>query len=54
MGFARTLRDAVSLPVAAVGLITDPAGAQAVLDRGDADYVAVGREIGRASCRERV
>ncbi|MGO1480270.1 MAG: NADH:flavin oxidoreductase/NADH oxidase [Brachybacterium sp.] len=43
VGFARTLRDAVSLPVAAVGLITDPAGAQAVLDRGDADYVAVGR-----------
>ncbi|NMA76950.1 MAG: NADH:flavin oxidoreductase/NADH oxidase [Actinomycetales bacterium] len=43
VGFARTLRDAVSMPVSAVGLITDPAGAQAVLDRGDADFVAVGR-----------
>ncbi|MGO1225341.1 MAG: NADH:flavin oxidoreductase/NADH oxidase [Brachybacterium sp.] len=43
VGFARTLRDAVSMPVAAVGLITDPAGAQTVLERGDADFVAVGR-----------
>lgn len=43
VGFARALRDAVSTPVAAVGLITDPAGAQMVLDRGDADFVAVGR-----------
>ncbi len=43
VGFARTLRDAVSMPVAAVGLITDPGGAQGVLDRGDADFVAVGR-----------
>jgi 2,4-dienoyl-CoA reductase-like NADH-dependent reductase (Old Yellow Enzyme family) len=31
------------MPVAAVGLITDPAGAQEVLERGDADFVAVGR-----------
>lgn len=43
VGFARTLRDAVSMPVAAVGLITDPRGAQDVLERGDADFVAVGR-----------
>ena len=43
VGFARTLRDAVAMPVAAVGLITDPHGAQEVLDRGDADFVAVGR-----------
>lgn len=43
VGFARTLRDAVSMPVAAVGLITDPHGAQEVLERGDADFVAVGR-----------
>jgi len=43
VGFARTLREAVSMPVAAVGLITDPAGAQDVLERGDADFVAVGR-----------
>ncbi|WP_114856008.1 NADH:flavin oxidoreductase/NADH oxidase [Brachybacterium sp. YJGR34] len=43
VGFARTLREAVSLPVAAVGLITEPAAAQDVLERGDADFVAVGR-----------
>ena len=43
VGFARTLREAVSMPVAAVGLITDPAAAEAVLERGDADFVAVGR-----------
>ena len=43
VGFARTLREAVAMPVAAVGLITDPVGAQDVLERGDADFVAVGR-----------
>ncbi|MGY5763654.1 NADH:flavin oxidoreductase/NADH oxidase [Brachybacterium sp. DNPG3] len=43
VGFARAIRDAVSMPVAAVGLIADPAEAQSVLDRGDADYVALGR-----------
>lgn len=43
VGFARTLRDAVEMPVAAVGLISDPTAAQSVLDRGDADFVAVGR-----------
>lgn len=48
VGFARTLREAVSMPVAAVGLLTDPAAAQGVLDRGDADFVA----IGRAALRE--
>ena len=48
VGFARTLRDAVSMPVAAVGLITEPIGAQTVLERGDADFVA----LGRAALRE--
>src|SRR5690606_19746649 len=48
VGFARALREAVSMPVAAVGLITEPEGAQAVLDRGDADFVA----LGRAALRE--
>lgn len=43
VGFARSIRDAVGMPVAAVGLITDPAEAQEVLNRGDADYVALGR-----------
>jgi 2,4-dienoyl-CoA reductase-like NADH-dependent reductase (Old Yellow Enzyme family) len=48
VGFARTLREAVAMPVAAVGLITEPEGAQGVLDRGDADFVA----LGRAALRE--
>ncbi|PMC74656.1 NADH:flavin oxidoreductase/NADH oxidase [Brachybacterium sp. UMB0905] len=43
VGFARTLRDAVDVPVAAVGIITEPTAAQAILDRGDADFIAVGR-----------
>ncbi|HJB11837.1 MAG TPA: NADH:flavin oxidoreductase/NADH oxidase [Candidatus Brachybacterium merdavium] len=48
VGFARTIREATDLPVAAVGLITDGEDAQQVLDRGDADFVA----IGRAALRE--
>ena len=43
VGFARRIREAAGVPVAAVGLITDPASAEAVLERGDADFVAVGR-----------
>lgn len=48
VGFARTIREATDLPVAAVGLITDPGDAQQILDRGDADYIA----LGRAALRE--
>lgn len=48
VGFARSIREATGMPVAAVGLITDPAGAQQVLERGDADAVA----LGRAALRE--
>ena len=43
VGFARTIREATGMPVAAVGLITDPAEAAQVLERGDADFVALGR-----------
>ena len=43
VGFARTLRDAGSIPGAAGGRITEPPGAPEVLERGDADFVAVGR-----------
>lgn len=43
VGFARTIRDATSIPVAAVGLIAEPRQAQEIIARGDADFVAVGR-----------
>ncbi len=39
---ARTVREA-GLPVSAVGLITDPAQAQAILDEGSADVVSLAR-----------
>lgn len=48
VGFARSIREATGIPVATVGLITEPVHAQEILARGDADYVAVGR----ASLRE--
>lgn len=41
--FADAVRTASGLPVAAVGLITEPAQAQAILDAGHADAVLVGR-----------
>ena len=40
---ARTVRATSGLPVAAVGLVTDPQQAQGVLDDGSADAVLVGR-----------
>lgn len=43
VGFARSIREATGIPVAAVGLITEPVHAQEILARGDADHVAVGR-----------
>lgn len=43
VGFARSLRADTGLPVAAVGLITGAQEAEALLARGDADFVAVGR-----------
>lgn len=48
VGFAREIRERAGMPVAAVGLITDPAGAERVLTDGSADFVA----IGRAALRE--
>lgn len=41
--FARALRQAISIPVVAVGLITEPEQAEAILATGDADLVALGR-----------
>ncbi|WP_033333346.1 NADH:flavin oxidoreductase/NADH oxidase [Streptomyces novaecaesareae] len=43
--FAEAVRNEAGLPVAAVGLITDPAQAQAVLTEGRADAVLLGREL---------
>ncbi|MFI2611027.1 NADH:flavin oxidoreductase/NADH oxidase [Kitasatospora sp. NPDC018619] len=43
--FAEAVRRGTDLPVAAVGLITEPAQAQAVLTEGRADAVLIGREL---------
>lgn len=43
--FARAIRLQVSIPVIGVGLITDPHQAEAVLQDGDADLVALARGI---------
>ncbi|MFE4517788.1 NADH:flavin oxidoreductase/NADH oxidase [Kitasatospora sp. NPDC056783] len=43
--FAEAVRTATGLPVAAVGLITEPAQAQAILTEGHADAVLLGREL---------
>ncbi len=40
---ARAVKDRTGLPTLAVGLITEPAQAEAVLQRGDADLVALAR-----------
>jgi len=43
--FARAVREGAGLPVAAVGLITEPAQAEAVLAEGSADAVVMAREM---------
>lgn len=43
--FATRIRSEAGLPAAAVGLITEPAQAEAILAEGRADLVLVGREI---------
>jgi 2,4-dienoyl-CoA reductase-like NADH-dependent reductase (Old Yellow Enzyme family) len=43
--FAQRIREAVSIPVMAVGLITEPAQAEAVLSSGSADLVALARGL---------
>jgi 2,4-dienoyl-CoA reductase-like NADH-dependent reductase (Old Yellow Enzyme family)/NADPH-dependent 2,4-dienoyl-CoA reductase/sulfur reductase-like enzyme len=42
---ARRIRDAVGLPVIAMGSVHDPADAEQIIERGDADLVAVGRSL---------
>ncbi len=48
--FARTIRAVAGPPVAAVGLITRPEMAEAILGNGWADLVALGRELLRDPC----
>lgn len=43
VGFAAEIRERTGMPVAAVGLITDPHDAERVLTDGSADFVAIGR-----------
>lgn len=43
--FAAAIRDGAGLPTAAVGLITEAAQAEAILEEGKADLVLLGREL---------
>ena len=43
--FARAIREASGLPTMAVGLITEPAQADAIVAQGDADFVALARGL---------
>lgn len=43
--FAARIRKEVGMPVAAVGMITDPAQADAIVRDGQADMVLIGREL---------
>jgi 2,4-dienoyl-CoA reductase-like NADH-dependent reductase (Old Yellow Enzyme family) len=45
VGFAREIKEAVSMPVIAVGLITEPEQAEDVLTQGDADAIALARAM---------
>jgi 2,4-dienoyl-CoA reductase-like NADH-dependent reductase (Old Yellow Enzyme family) len=42
---ARAVKAAVGMPVVAVGLITSPAQAEAIVATGDADLIALARTI---------
>lgn len=44
-GLARELRRQVRIPVSVAGRINDPAVAEAILERGDADFVTLGRAL---------
>lgn len=43
--FARDIREQVAIPVIGVGLITDPQQAEAALEDGDADLIALARAV---------
>jgi 2,4-dienoyl-CoA reductase-like NADH-dependent reductase (Old Yellow Enzyme family)/thioredoxin reductase len=44
-GLAREVRRRVRIPVSVAGRINDPAVAEAILERGDADFVTLGRAL---------
>ncbi|MGE5390291.1 MAG: FAD-dependent oxidoreductase [Deltaproteobacteria bacterium] len=44
IGLARLIKEAIDVPVIGVGRFTDPAAADEVIKRGDADMIAVGRQ----------
>ena len=46
---ARAVKTAVTMPVIAVGLITDPEQAEAIIEKGDADAIAIARAA--AACQ---
>ncbi|MBB4349422.1 NADH:flavin oxidoreductase/NADH oxidase [Aliirhizobium cellulosilyticum] len=43
--FARAVKSAVKIPVVAVGLITEPAQAEAIIATGDADLIGIARAV---------
>lgn len=43
MPLARTVKDAVAIPVIAVGMINDPHQAERILEDGHADAIAIAR-----------
>ncbi|MFC3340623.1 NADH:flavin oxidoreductase/NADH oxidase [Paracandidimonas soli] len=45
VSYARQIRKSVDIATAAVGLIIEPSHANAIIERGDADLVAIGREL---------
>ena len=45
LDFARQVKQAVSIPVGVVGGIEDPAAADAAIQRGDVDLIALGRAL---------
>ena len=45
VGFAKRVKDAVGIPTVAVGLITEAEQAQAILERGEADAIALARAM---------
>jgi len=45
VGLATAVKEVVTVPVIAVGRINDPRRAEAILDRGQADLVAMGRSL---------
>lgn len=42
---ARSIKSVVNVPVVAVGLITEPAHAEAIIANGDADFIAIARTV---------